>query len=100
MQGHQIEHKFFYVAKGSFILAWVKIDDWDNPSPNLASDYRIFTAINPTILSVPPGYANGIKACEKDSLLIIYSNLTLEQSTADRWSYDSTLWLNWNIKVV
>ncbi len=95
-QGHKIEHKYFYVAKGSFVLAWVKIDDWDKPSSSLKAAYRIFKGDEPAVLSVPPGYANGIKACEEGSLLTVYSNLSLEQSTADRWSFDSSLWLNWN----
>jgi len=95
-QGHKIEHKYFYVAVGSFVIAWVKVDDFDNPSPTLQPGHIILSADKPGILSVPPGYANGIKSLSPDSILIIYSNLDLKQSEQDRWSYDSSLWMDWS----
>lgn len=38
---HQQEKKIFYVMRGSFTLAFVKIDDWEQPSPDLKAE--IFT---------------------------------------------------------
>ena len=32
---HQYEKKWFYCIKGSFTGAFVKIDNWENPSNNL-----------------------------------------------------------------
>ena len=95
-QGHQVEHKYFYVVRGSFAIAWVQPDDWVQPSAQLPAYYEVLKAGTPAVLSVPPGYANGIKALEKDSVLMVYSNLNLEQSAEDRWSYDPALWLDWN----
>src|SRR4051794_3652230 len=46
-QGHKIETKYFYVPFGSFLLAWVKIDDFDNPSVDLIAEHRVLTANNP-----------------------------------------------------
>ena len=27
-QGHQVETKYFFVEKGSFVISWVLIDNW------------------------------------------------------------------------
>lgn len=96
-QGHKVEHKYFFVAKGSFLIATVAIDDWVNPSNILTATTNIIKDTNPAILSVPPGYANGIKALEPNSILIIYSNLTVEESENDRYSFHPDLWLNWQL---
>lgn len=95
-QGHRVEAKYFYVAKGAFAIAWVKIDDWDAPALNLQAQIQFLRASEPCIIFIPPGFANGLKALEPGSILMVYSNLTLEESSADRWSFDSSLWLDWS----
>ena len=95
-QGHKVEHKWFFVGKGSFVIAWVKIDNWDNPSASLTAQRTILSASEPTILSLPKGYANGIKAIEPGSILSIFSNLTVDESSKDRWSFAPTLWFDWS----
>jgi len=94
-QGHKVEHKYFYVVKGSFVIGWVKPDDWDNPAVDLIAEHAILTADRSSILSVPPGYANGIKALEPGSTLIIFSNLSAEDSANDMWRFEANRWLNW-----
>jgi dTDP-4-dehydrorhamnose 3,5-epimerase-like enzyme len=94
-QGHQIEHKYFYVSTGAFLLAWVLIDEWNNPSQNLEAEYQIFKASEPQILSIPPGYANGILALEPQSSLLVFSDTFLEESSKDRWTFPTEWWLNW-----
>lgn len=94
-QGHKIEQKYFYVAKGAFFIATVLIDDWDHPSINLTPDTYLLTQKEPAILSIPAGYANGIKAILAESILIVFSSLTLEESELDRYSFNPSLWLEW-----
>jgi dTDP-4-dehydrorhamnose 3,5-epimerase len=94
-QGHKIEHKYFFVPLGSFLIAWVQIDNFENPSTNLVAEHTMLSADKPGVLVIPAGYANGIKAIEAGSLLSIYSNLTLKESEEDRWSFDSSLWMKW-----
>ncbi len=43
-QGHQFEKKYFYPISGSFVVAWVKIDDFENPSKDLIPEYHILSA--------------------------------------------------------
>lgn len=41
-QGHQFEKKYFYPISGSFAIAWVKIDDFKNPSTDLIPNIRFY----------------------------------------------------------
>jgi dTDP-4-dehydrorhamnose 3,5-epimerase-like enzyme len=94
-QGHQVERKYFFVNHGTFFIAWVKIDDFANPSPHLAAEHTVLSADKPGILAIPAGYANGFKAMEPNSILSVYSNFTLRESEDDRCSFDSSLWMKW-----
>ena len=73
---HQYEKKWFYAIKGSFTTAFVKI------------------------LLIPEGYANGIKADEPDSILMVFSNKVLSEALKDSWRYNSNLWMNWSVSSI
>ncbi|MDF1551270.1 MAG: dTDP-6-deoxy-3,4-keto-hexulose isomerase [Bacteroidales bacterium] len=94
-QGHQFEKKYFYPISGSFVIAWVKIDDFDNPSENLLPEYHILSAFNSEIVSVPKGYANGLKALEPDSEVLIFSDMYLEKSAKDYTKFEPDKWFDW-----
>lgn len=96
-QGHKLEKKYFFVGKGAFVIAWVEIDNWENPSKSLQPSHTILSQNNPQVLQIPPGYANGIKALEAGSILTVYSNMSLEESAADRISFDKELWFDWGL---
>lgn len=93
---HQFEKKWFYAVKGSFTTAFVKIDDWENPSLDLVPEIYQLTADDSRILYVPEGYANGIKANEPDAILLVYSNKKLSVALNDSWRYDKNMWMDWN----
>ena len=93
--GHQHEKKWFYTVKGSFTTAFVKIDDWENPSPDLKPEVFHLSAAESRVLYIPEGYANGIKAEEPDSILMVFSNKVLSEAIHDSWRYDSIMWMNW-----
>ena len=95
-QGHQFEKKYFYPISGSFVVAWVKIDDFDNPSINLIPEYHILSASNSEVISVPKGYANGLKALEPNSEILIFSDMNLEESVSEKIRFPSNMWLDWN----
>ena len=92
-QSHKIETKHFFVSKGKFLICWVEIDNWDNPSKNLIIHKKILSADEPLILIVPPGTANGFKALEVDSTLVVFSDLSLEESGVDMFRFDSDYWI-------
>ena len=95
-QGHQFEKKYFYPITGSFLIAWVKIDDFENPSENLIPEYHLLSANNSELLSVPKGYANGLKALEPDSEVMVFSDMDVEESLREKIRFPAEKWLDWS----
>lgn len=95
-QAHQFEKKYFYPISGSFVVAWVKIDDFENPSKDLIPEYHILSVANSEIISVPKGYANGLKALETNSEVMIFSDMELEESVNEKIRFPAHWWLDWN----
>ena len=93
--GHQDEKKWFYCVKGKFSLACVKIDNWENPSPDLVPEIFHLTEDNSRLVCVPKGYANCLKAWEPDSVMMVFSEKILEVALLDSWRYDKALWVDW-----
>ena len=91
-QGHKIENKNFFVSKGKFIICWVEIDNWDNPGKDLIVNKQIICAEEPQILTISSGNANGFKALESDSTLVVFSDLCLEDSSIDMQRFDFDYW--------
>jgi dTDP-4-dehydrorhamnose 3,5-epimerase-like enzyme len=94
--GHKYEKKYFYALRGSFTIAFVKIDNWEKPSADLKP--AIFTIISEKseILCIPEGYASSIKANEPESMLMVFSNKTLSEAVGDSWRFDKDLWIDWS----
>lgn len=95
-QGHQQEEKWFCVVRGSFVIAWVKIDNWKKPSSELKADHMLLSSAQSEILHIPGGYANGFRALEPHSKLILFSNFTVAESASDDYRFSKDLWFNWN----
>lgn len=95
-QGQQVEKKYFYPISGSFVVAWVKIDDFYNPSKYLKAEYHILSATDSEIISVPKGYANGLKALEPNSEIMVLSDMHLEESVNEKIRFPAGWWLNWD----
>ena len=92
---HQFEKKWFYCVKGSFTGAFIKIDNWENPSKNLVPEVFDLSDKKSEIICIPEGYANGFKANEPDSILLVLSNKTLDVAIHDSWRYNANLWMKW-----
>jgi dTDP-4-dehydrorhamnose 3,5-epimerase-like enzyme len=94
-QAHRFETKCFFAVSGSFIIAWVKPDSFLNPSVNLKAEYKILYASRPEIQVIPAGYANGIKAVEENSILLVMSDKTLAESKQDDFRFEADRWFDW-----
>lgn len=92
---HQHEKKFFYVLKGAFTLAFVKVDNWEHPSADLEAEIFHVSDRESRVLCIPEGYANAVKADEPDSLLIVFSNKVLDDAKLDSFRYDKNMWVDW-----
>lgn len=92
---HQHERKWFYCVKGRFSVALVKVDDWDNPSPNLKAEVFHLDENDSKIVCVPAGYANCLKAQKDGAIMQVFSDKTLEDALGDSWRYDRNMWHQW-----
>ena len=91
---HQHERKWYYVVKGAFTMAFVKIDNWENPSPDLVPEVYHLTEKESRILLVPEGYAGYVKEEEPDSVLLVFSSKILKEAVKDSWRYDKSMWMH------
>ncbi|MCJ8208575.1 hypothetical protein MUY27_02570 [Mucilaginibacter sp. RS28] len=94
-QGHKRENKWFLVLNGAFNLLTVQPDNWDNPSTDLKPALNLLKATDVSILHVPGGHATGITALESDSRLLVFSDLSTEESQKDDFRFDKNLWYQW-----
>lgn len=95
-QYHRFERKYFYPVRGRFVVAWVKIDDGRKPSVNLNPEYHILSAEKSEILFVPGGYANGLKALEPDSEIMVLSDKRMDEAVKENIRFPAEWWLNWD----
>lgn len=88
--GHEKEGKYVYVAKGAALIGFV---DFKNKDAN--PDKAVLSDTNPQILYIPPGFANGFKSLEEDTIIQFYSTSTLEESLGDDIRFDYDKWNIW-----
>lgn len=56
--------KWFYCIKDSLTGAFVKINNWENPSKDLRPEVFELSEKKSKIIYIPNGYANGFKTNE------------------------------------
>lgn len=95
--GHRREAKYVYVSQGSALVCAVKVDDWDNPSPNLTVERFVLSAAKPSVLFIPAGYANGFMSLSADAQLMFFSTSTVEESRGDDIRFEARFWDPWQI---
>jgi dTDP-4-dehydrorhamnose 3,5-epimerase len=86
-QGHKCETKWFYVAKGRFLIKTIQMGTFE-------INQYLLNSFESKILEIPGGYYNGIESLEEGSILIVYSDFDLIQSKEDdfRLSLDQYSW--------
>jgi len=86
--GHKKEGKYVYVAQGSALVGAINLDSEEIYKTTLTSQ-------SPSILFIPPGFANGFKTLEKNTILMFFSTSTLEESKGDDLRFDYDKWDIW-----
>lgn len=94
-QAHRLEKKWFLCTKGAFEVKVIKIENFEKPSQQLKEVNYLLTAVSPEVLHIPGGYANGFRATEPDSHLIVFSNYTLAESRIDDYRFEQNFWDVW-----
>lgn len=95
---HRKERKFVTVLQGSALVCCVRIDDWDRPSPDLPVSRYVLSALAPSVLAVPDGYANGFMTLDEDTGVLFFSSSTLQESTGDDIRFPARYWDPWGIE--
>ena len=85
--GHHKEAKYVYVAKGTALVGAVNMETEEVSKFTISSQ-------SPSVLYIPPGYANGFKNLEDDTIIMFFSTSTLEETHGDDVRFD---WDRWNI---
>ena len=78
-QGHKIEQRWFACMQGSFEIAVIKIDDFENPSKDLIPEYFILKTNNLDFLHIKSGCITAIKAKEKNSKLLVLADYSMNE---------------------
>lgn len=85
------------VVDGAAVVGAVAVDNWENPSRDSQVHRFVLSAIKPSVLFIPPGYANGFMSLTANAKLAFFSTSTLEQSHGDDVRYDSRYWDIWSV---
>ena len=91
-QAHKQERKWFYCKSGEIIVNLVKLDNFNQPSPELLPVMYRLTSGSPDIIAVPGGYASAFLASKPDSALMVYSDFSLEESQKDDYRFPLATW--------
>ena len=94
-QGHKTEEKYFFVIKGCFRIAVVQPLKFEDPTAIENPELFTMNCDDNLFLKVPGGCYNGIKACEPDSVLLVLSNSTVEESKNDDFRLPKDMWVDW-----
>ena len=95
---HRNEGKYVLAVRGAARVCGVKIDDWTKPSRDLPISRHVLSDKAPSILFIPPGYANGFMSLTTDAKLMFLSTSTLADSLQDDIRYDARYWDPWHVE--
>lgn len=95
--GHKREAKYVTAVSGAAVVGAVCIDDWERPSKELEVQRFVLSAHRPSVLYIPPGYANGFMSLTADLRLMFFSTSSLEESHGDDFRYESRYWDIWKV---
>lgn len=90
--GHKKEAKYVLVVAGSAIVATVSLNSFIKPSKKLPVSRFVLSAAKPNVLCIPSGHANGFRVLEKDTKIIFFSTVTLEESKNDDYRFPYDYW--------
>ncbi len=94
---HRHERKWVLAVNGAALVCCVEIDDWESPSTELEVHRFTLDAVNPSVLCVPPGYANGAMALVPGTKLLYMSDASLDGSLGDDIRYPARYWDPWRV---
>ena len=95
--GHKREAKYVTAVSGAAVVGAVRVDNWDEPSRDLPVDRFVLSALKPSVLFIPSGFANGFMSLTSDLKLMFFSTSSLEESQGDDFRFDARYWDIWQV---
>ncbi|PRD46802.1 WxcM-like domain-containing protein [Sphingobacterium haloxyli] len=86
-RAHRMEQRWFYVLSGTFAVDLIKIDNWENASPDLPVNKLILKADEQQVLHVPIGYGTAFQALEPESELLVFADYGIEHAKNDDYTW-------------
>jgi len=96
--GHRREAKYVLAVDGAALVAAVQIDDWDHPSATSRVWKFVVSSRKPSVVFIPPGYANGFMSLTDDARLLFFSTATVEESREDDIRFPARYWDVWAVE--
>jgi dTDP-4-dehydrorhamnose 3,5-epimerase len=90
--GHKIEAKYVFVVEGSILLGLVNLET------EKVDKKIVLSSKKPTIIYIPPNYANGFKTLEDNTKVIFFSTVDMETAKNDDYRFEYNKWDIWNIE--
>ena len=96
---HRREAKYVLVVRGAAVVAAVPIEgSWDVPNRAAKVARYVMSAKRPSVLYIPPGYANGAMSLTEDARIMYFSTATMEETKQDDVRYDARYWDAWSVE--
>lgn len=96
--GHRKEGKYVTVLRGAALVAAVRVEDMANPDPAALVERYVLSERSPSMLYIPPGFANGAMTLTADAIIQYFSTATLDESKGDDFRIDARFWDPWTIQ--
>ena len=90
--GHKLEAKYILCIKGKAKVSAVRIKDFKKPKKNSKVYSWIIDEKKPSVVFIPPGFANGTKSLLKGTKIFVLSTTTLKDSLNDDFRFKENFW--------
>lgn len=95
---HRKEGKYVTVLQGTALIGAVAIDDWEHPAKDAKVSRIALSSVKPSVVYIPPGYANGAMSLSDDAMIVYFSTASVEETKGDDVRYDARYWDIWRIE--
>ncbi len=90
--GHKVEAKYILCIKGKIKVSAVRIKDFKKPKKNSKIYSWIIDEKKPSVVFIPPGFANGTKSLIKGTKIFVLSTTSLKDSLKDDFRFKENFW--------
>ena len=90
--GHKIEAKYILCIKGKVKVSAVRIKNFKKPKKNSKVYSWIIDEKKPSVIYIPPGFANGTKSLLRGTKIFVLSTSSLKDSLEDDYRFEENFW--------